>query len=80
MHKAARFCSSTDILKLLLEFGANPNCYDDEQNTPLHYAAIRGTKDVAQYLLSIGANPYAININTMVPWEIVTKLAVQSAF
>ena len=44
VHKAARTSSNTDILQLLLQYGADPNIADFEQNSPLHFAAIRGTK------------------------------------
>ena len=71
--KAARHNSKSDIIKLLLEFGAQPDKADKEDNTPLHFAAIRGTKDVAQFLIKLGANPYARNLAGNVPYEEVTK-------
>ena len=41
--KAARHNSKNDILQLLLNHGANPETADEEGNTPLHFAAMRGT-------------------------------------
>jgi hypothetical protein len=34
---------------------------------------MRGTKDVAIYLLKLGANPYARNLEGNVPYELVTR-------
>jgi ankyrin repeat protein len=48
-------------MQLLIQYGAHPDVADAEGNTPLHCAAQRGTEEVAKYLLSIGANPYARN-------------------
>ena len=39
------------------------------KKTPLHFAAQRGTKDVAVFLIKLGANPYAQNIEGRVPFE-----------
>ena len=51
LHKCAFYNSNSDILKLLYENGANPDLVDDEENTPLHFAARRGKKVAAQYLI-----------------------------
>ena len=56
-----------------MKHGANPDIADEDQNTPLHFAAIRGSKEVAQFLLKLGANPYARNANNNVPYEEVTR-------
>ena len=67
--KSARHNSNSDILQLLLKYDANPNCSDNMKNTPLHFAAQRGTKDVAVFLIKLGANPYAQNAEGRVPFE-----------
>jgi len=60
-------------MQLLLKYGANPDVADEDGNTPLHFAAIRGTKDVAVFLLKLGANPYARNAQGNIPVEEVTR-------
>jgi ankyrin repeat protein len=60
--KAARHNGSSDILRLLLKHGAKPDIADEEGNTPLHFAAQRGTQELAKFLLTLGANPYMRNI------------------
>ena len=59
--KAARHNSQNDILQLLLNNGARPDIADSDGNTPLHFAAMRGTQDVAKFLMNLGAQPYARN-------------------
>jgi len=41
--KAARHNGGHDILQLLLRHGAKPDIADEMGNTPMHFAAIRGT-------------------------------------
>ncbi len=41
--KAARHNNKNEILELLLKNGARYDVADEEGNTPLHFAAIRGT-------------------------------------
>ena len=47
----------TDIYKLLLEAGANPNMRNLLLDTPLHYAARYDNKDAIKFLLKAGADP-----------------------
>ena len=78
--KAARHNSFNDILQLLLRNGAKPECADNEGNTALHYAAMRGTQDVAKFLMQLGANPYARNHQDLVPYEVATREDVKPFF
>jgi ankyrin repeat protein len=50
-----RYC--LDVVKLLLERGADPNVKDDDGKTPLHYAVGFCYVDVARVLLDHGADP-----------------------
>ena len=43
-------------MRLLLEHGAEVSGRDDMGTTPLHYAAIKGRKEVALLLLAHGAD------------------------
>lgn len=72
--KAALHNSNFDLIKLLMDNGANPEIADDQGNTPLHAAAQRGSVVVADYLVSLGANPYATNAEFFVPYEMCTNL------
>ena len=47
----------TDVVKVLLEHGANPNLADKYRRTPLHAAAREGDVNMVRELLKHGANP-----------------------
>lgn len=68
--KAARHNSKKEIMELLLKHGARHDLADEEGNTPLHFAAMRGTVEVAKFLISLGANPNAKNNQDLVPYEV----------
>jgi ankyrin repeat protein len=53
---------SDNIVKLLLEHGANPNTADADGDLPLMYAINRGDVEAAQSLVDHGANPNAGDI------------------
>jgi hypothetical protein len=78
--KAARYNSDPAILEMLLNAGADPDAHDLDESTPLHFAAMRGTVQVAAFLLKLGANPYAMNANGNVPYEEVTRDEVIETF
>jgi ankyrin repeat protein len=60
LHWAARK-GNLDVVKLLLENGANPNAVDNSKNTPLHKAAGNGPTEVARLLLDSGADATLAN-------------------
>lgn len=45
-----------DVVKLLLNSGANPNLFDSTGETPLHYATLYNLNEVVYLLLIYGAN------------------------
>ena len=67
-------------MQLLLRNGAKPDIADDEGNTPLHFAAMRGVQEVAKFLMNLGANPYARNNLDQVPYEVATREDVKPYF
>lgn len=52
---------NTDIVKLLLERGADPNKCNDRNNTPLMMASDRGFYDIVDILLKYGAESNCMN-------------------
>lgn len=48
-----------DIVRTLLEYGANPTQSDSNGDTPLHKAARADSKEIITLLLRKGANPHA---------------------
>lgn len=78
--KAARHNSNTEIIKILMKYGSKAEAADDEGNTALHAAAQRGTKEVAEFLLNLGANPYARNNECKIPYELCTNDEIVNVF
>ncbi|XP_077993573.1 protein phosphatase 1 regulatory subunit 16A-like [Glandiceps talaboti] len=59
-----------EMMKALIEFGANINARDSELWTPLHAAATCGHVHLAEYLLTKGADILAINSDGNMPYDI----------
>lgn len=58
VHAAAAVCDR-DIMRLLLDRGADPNARQQMDYTPLHSAASRGDVEMAKLLIAHGADPAA---------------------
>jgi ankyrin repeat protein len=57
-----------EVVKLLLEYGANPNIMNTKnQSTPLHSAAYYGHASVVELLVRAGASINAYNANKITP-------------
>lgn len=54
--KATKHNTNTDIIELLLKNGAKTDIADEFGSTPLHYATIRGSDVVVEYLVKLGAD------------------------
>ncbi|CAH0381248.1 unnamed protein product [Bemisia tabaci] len=59
-----------EMMKVLLEFGANVNAEDSEKWTPLHAAATCGHLHLVRYLINSGANLLAVNADGNMPYDI----------
>ena len=57
----ASHCGVAEVVRILLEAGADPNLENGENFTPLMFAAQGGHLAVVQNLISAGANIYAVN-------------------
>ena len=56
-----------DIMRLLLDYGANVNVHDENENTPLHFAASEGHLEVARMLLDRKADVDSLNGEGLTP-------------
>ncbi|UPQ97280.1 ankyrin repeat domain-containing protein [Chloropicon primus] len=68
LHLMSGFGTPSGI-KDILERGANINHYDDDGNTPLHYATISANPDNVSQLLKSGANPFLKNCRQRMPLD-----------
>jgi len=78
IKKAIRLCDkndpnwltwlmSTPVCGELIRAGVDPNTHDQWNNTPLHFAAFRGRREMCQSLLNYGANVNARNARGCTP-------------
>ncbi|KFR17280.1 Protein phosphatase 1 regulatory subunit 12B, partial [Opisthocomus hoazin] len=66
-----------DMVKFLVENGANVNQQDNEGWTPLHAVASCGYLNIAEYLISHGANVATVNSEGEVPSDIAEEAAMK---
>jgi ankyrin repeat protein len=71
--KPAAMVGSTDVARILLAHGANPNWRDDDDNTPLHRVIrsriVLDPADFVQVLLELGADASARNREGLTPLD-----------
>ena len=68
--------NAVEIVRLLLEHGADPNIRASttrHSSTPLHEASSRGLLDIAQLLLSYGANVDVKNTKGKTPFQLAAS-------
>ena len=61
------FGGNLDLIKSLLQHGADMEEKDNTNSTPLHYACKYSTLPIIKYLISEGANTKAINSSSLTP-------------
>jgi ankyrin repeat protein len=71
----------TSIARMLIDHGANPNCRDFDENTPLHCASEYGKMETILYLLKeTKADPLLKNKFGYVPSDIAMNLQTRQVF
>ncbi|MDR3285202.1 MAG: ankyrin repeat domain-containing protein [Holosporales bacterium] len=66
LHDAA-FYAYTEVIKVLIDAGANKNAIDPNGMTPLHYATFFGDAKTIRVLIDAGADKNARDTNGMTP-------------
>lgn len=72
--------SHRDIVKALLDSGANPHMPGDNGNTPLHLAAILGDIEIVENLLARGANTHSSNKDGCIPLVLAVQHSKESTY
>ena len=72
VDKAGR-ADPVEVIKMIIDAGADVNAVNDQQNTAVHLAALRGNDKVVQYLASRGARFDIKNKQGKSPAEVAPK-------
>jgi ankyrin repeat protein len=67
-----------EIVRVLLENGANPNAKNNIGRTPLHGAASLGHVDVVRVLLERGVDPWIADNGGRIPLDYAKDSAIRS--
>ncbi len=62
--------ATAEIVRLLVEAGADPNAKSNEGGTPLHSAAFTGDLEIAELLLAYGADPAETDPKGLTPLDV----------
>ena len=71
-HWAAKF-SDYKMMEILLSFGKHHNQKDFKGRTPIYLAAINNNKDMCDYLLKNGANPFLKDKESKSPADVASN-------
>jgi ankyrin repeat protein len=77
---AVNFCANDDLAVLLVENGANLGAKDEQGNTGLHLAAMRGSARLAGLLIEHGADIEAVNDHERTALYYAAKHGFRSVF
>ena len=73
LHLAADFKCSAELVKILLEAGADVDAVDSDQSSPLHFASKSSSVPVVKVLLEAGADVNALNCSQSSPLHYASK-------
>ena len=71
--KAVKYNCSFEIIEFLLKLGSNPNLFNNEGNSPLHYSLSHGNYKITNLLLNHDADETHCNNKGLIPWQCINK-------
>lgn len=77
LHFAAMSGDNVEVVKMLIDSGANVNAVDDNHCTPLHVAVRNGARGVVGALIAAGANPNIRDIDRQIPLQYIVEDVVR---
>ena len=69
-----------NVVKMLVDSGADMNQINKKGNTPLHYSFAYGFDEIGHYLISLGADEYAVNYEGLTCYEGLSQADLDSKF
>jgi ankyrin repeat protein len=69
----ATFLGYVDIVRVLLDYGADVNGRDNHSRTPLMWAALKGHGDIARILIKAGADLFATDKFGYSAWQLASE-------
>jgi tetratricopeptide (TPR) repeat protein len=73
----ATLYASSKQIEQLLSWGANPNYFDPDSGTPLHFAILADNLEAVKTLLAHGASPLTPFTDGRLPWDLVNPSDVR---
>ena len=71
--KAVKYNCSFEIIEFLLKLGSNPNIFNKEGNSPLHFSLSHGNFKITNLLLNHDADETHCNNEGLIPWQCIHK-------
>ena len=71
--KAVKYNCSFDIIQFLITQGSNPNVWNKEGNSPLHFSLSHGNYKITNLLLLYDADETHRNNDGLIPWQCINK-------
>ncbi len=73
LHLAVR-AGDLDLIRWLVEQGAEVNCSNDLEETPLHWAVYNGHQEAVKLLYELGADPSVRDADGLYPADMVEEM------
>eukprot|EP00118_Oscarella_pearsei_P021125 m.235166 g.235166 ORF g.235166 m.235166 type:complete len:144 (+) comp40123_c0_seq41:224-655(+) len=77
VSRASLFFGHSNVVKILLQNGADPNLKNNMGDTPLHKSALTARKEIVDVLIECGADARLINADGFKPVDITAVQCIK---